>query len=1186
MMKTSHLDIGLLGPVEISYNGERLNITRRVERGVLYYLAVENRPVSRTNLIDLLWPEAEQLDPRGTLRTALSRLRKTLPDKNFLVTELDQVALDINHCQIDLLKFEESYQSLQGILAAFPSHTPLPIQIVKQIEVSLDLWHGDRVIEGDDLSAYPALDEWRITLNKSLSQHREILIKRLAENYQASGQLERALDLFYHLSRLNSLENSYHLTVLDLFIKLGRYYEVMEFCDALEGILEREYNAPLPEEIIKRCRYSQERIKESQRLREQDWPLPLSMQLPLVGRTAELKQLRGAFFRGGLIKIEGEMGVGKTRLVQELFEILSPKPLLFVAPARESERSLPLAPIIHGLRRHIPDEIWHAIDAVWANQLSHILPEMTEVRGDLSPSFDQKWPSSKQHLFDAIHYLLDLVAKKFGRILFFLDDAQWVDLQTTEVLSYLLAQGFFEKHGVLIIAVRLREDILHVDRIINQHHRTRPVQVITLSGLNPGELRSLIQHVLNQPLAASFLDGLYRETKGIPFWALEIVRHLLDVYGDNKALQDIPQFPLTESAHTFIRNRFYQFGEDLRTILTCAAVIGDDISFGLLQAVSGISQHDFLLALDSLIRSGFLRADEGDYASEEIINFTHDKLREVVNMETTSAYRKILHQRVARELSRSPRSMDRAAVIAEHFRAGSDAANAFHWHLKAAAHAWSFGASEDALFSYQQAEAILNNTSEGIFSLDDILQLYKQWSNYAFQSNQVAMLEEVGVKLGQYGRETDNPLLRGVSNLSLANASFLRDDFVAGDTLIQEAVKDLEAAENQEALVKALFHQVVLKWWMLDFDQILPIANRLSQITDNLDPGSPHKFSERFSVNRMIAEVYYGQGKAKKALEIAKETYRDFFNKLDTFDRLRAHNMMAYIHFITGEIDKCIYYAQEGLKITGRLENVFIEELLLIILSKAEIVQGHLDQAYQHAHRVLALGERNHKIHTTIAANTLLGDINAVLQNDTVAMRHYRIAQVRQGFSVYSYYGQDNNIHLGRLLTRIGQLAEAKEIIRSTLDVTDQKGIMLLHAQALMADGLIDMKEGNITSAEEKFVLALELAEERGMGQEVLWGKFRMAFSAFSGNRFDLAESFLVEVLDKSKSHKMHLLHKYALELASQLSQCKTLQLNSDEIRMSKQSLVDKLEAHTQSEPLREGFVKAQRIWQKGYDLN
>ncbi len=119
MVKPS-IEIHLLGPVEIIQGDKLISLNRRVERMILYILAVEQRPVSRTTLMDMLWPEADQTDPRGTFRTALSRLRRKLPDANLILTELDNVQLDLNRCKIDLITFQNSFQSIHGSTKHFP----------------------------------------------------------------------------------------------------------------------------------------------------------------------------------------------------------------------------------------------------------------------------------------------------------------------------------------------------------------------------------------------------------------------------------------------------------------------------------------------------------------------------------------------------------------------------------------------------------------------------------------------------------------------------------------------------------------------------------------------------------------------------------------------------------------------------------------------------------------------------------------------------------------------------------------------------------------------------------------------------------------------------------------------------------------------------------------------------------
>jgi DNA-binding SARP family transcriptional activator/tetratricopeptide (TPR) repeat protein len=1183
-MKPPKLEIHLLGPVEILADQVHIIIPRRVERGILYYLAVEHRPVDRSDLIDLIWPDAEQIDPRATLRTALSRLRNKLPQKDLLITELDQVSLDFSRCQIDLLRFEESYTSLSGILGALPRSQALSDQLVNQIRETLGFWHGDQVIQGDDFHTYPVLADWRHTLNRNLNSHRQFLMKRLAEHFQACGQPERALDLFIQLGRLNYLDIASHLAVVNLLTKLGRHQEAMEFCDALEVIFERMYGAPLPDELLECCRKAQMLIEENLVQEGQGWPTQHAGQLPLVGRTVELGQLRRAYYGGGLVKIRGLIGVGKTRLVQEFFEILSPKPKLILAQAREGERGLPLAPIIHGLRRHVPDQVWANIDCVWANQLTLLFPELTELRPDCSISPVDTLPSARQHLFDALHHLLSLMVKTFGRVLFFLDDAQWADQQTFQALAYLVGQGFFGENGVLIVAGHAGEPGREMDAFFEQFHRTHQVQVIDLPGLNPEEVRLLTQHVLKVVPSPTFVELLYRETDGNPLMVLEILRHVLEGPMDLDALHDLEQLPIPDSIHGLIRRRITQLSDDSRHILTCASVIGTEIPLDLLQAVTELGQGQFFSGIEPLLRSGILFVSQHQQTQQDNLVFSHETMREVVLRETISAYQQILHQKIAHQLSQKADAPDKAVIIADHYLSGGDVVNGFEWLLQAAAHAWMLGASEDTNRVFRQAENIINRAPQGRFTTQHVIQLYKQWRSYAYQSDQADLLEEIGVKLQQIAKRENNPLLMGLSNTVLANACFMHENFETGLLLIKAAIDDLEKFDDPEALIQALFHKALLQWWLLDFQGNLETAHRLLEVTQALPPDFDNITSHTFNAHRAISDSYYAQGEAHKAKQYAEMAYHEFFNQLDTFDKLRACNTLAVANYTAGDVDDCVQFAQQALEIVQKLDNAFLEGLLLVTLAKAEIVKGRLDDAYQHGNRALELAARKNKTHIIVAANTILGDVFNILHNIPQAMQHYRIAQVREGYTSHTYNGLENNIHLGRLLARTGQLDEAREILGTTLWVTEQQGMMGLYFKALVTDGALDVDERNYDAAEEKFAKAVNMAEQRGLAHEVLWAKFRMAGLAYNQAQCDRAEHFLIDVLAQAQSHDMTMLTLHSLELAFQLMECKSLQLTPDQIRGKFRSWVDKLDSYTQSPPLREDFLNAIRFWEeKGY---
>jgi len=1175
-MEDLQLEIRLLGPVEISYDGVTVKIPRRAERAILYFLAIENRPVSRETLIDLLWPQAEQADPRGTLRTALSRLRNSLPDKTLLVTELDQVSLDFSRCSVDLVKFTKSYQSLQGLLTGFSHEQPLPVQIVNQITKSLDLWRGDRIIGGDEFYDYPELDARFQALDKDLEKQRIYFLKHQAAHYQATGQLQTALDVFIHLGCLNNQDNSNHLAVMDLLAKLGRCEEVQEFCDSLEVLFEQDYNAPLPDEIIQQCRELQKQIEGRPGRVDQKWPIPTSFNVPLVGRTAELKQLRSAFFRGGLVKIEGDMGVGKTRLVQTLFETLTPKPFLILAPGRETETPLPLAPIIHGLRRHIPDEIWKEIDRVWANQLSLMLPELEKIRNDINPSPRGKLISASQHLFDSLHHLLVLVAKKYGRILFFLDDAQWVDVQTTAAIFYLVNQGFFDTYGILIVASRIVDTNLDIDVFFEQQRRNRQVEVIRLVGLNPEDLKNLVEHILNRPISASFFEGFYRETMGIPLWVIEIMRHLLETYGDTEDLLEVTQFPLIKSAHAFIRSRFYRFTKEESYLFSCAAVIGDEVPLPLLQSVADMPAPNFLMALETIIQSRFLVTNSlSDLNNEKTFSFSHEKIREVVLIETSLTHQQILHQRVAYELSKTEDALERAAIIAEHFTTGGDLKMGFKWHLKAAGHAWNLGAAEDVGRSYIQAEKIFLQSPKGVFTAKDLFTLYYQWSDFAYQSDQVNVLEEIGIKIEQRACRKPGCPMVGLSHLILAKAYFLREDFESGLHLSQKAVETLMDSQQQlEPVVQAYFFQALLEWWTLEPEKVHVSGDRIMELINRNKFDLSYKTSAEFLARRMKCDSIIVQGEAKRALEMAQEIDQQFFDQLNTFDQLRAYNMLSNAYYIAGFYNSSLEYAEEGLNIAQVLDNAIVEILALLILCKSEIMLGYLDEAYQHAARALHLAEKYHKTQFIVSANTMLGEISVLLSDNNQAMHHFRIAQIRQGYSFQSYYGLENNIHLARLLVSKGECDEARALIAKTLVVVEEKGLKSYHVEALITESLIYVEEGDFKAAEINLLKALNIAEENGLVQEVAWAKFRLAWVAHFQGNYEQVEEPLVSVLSISRSREMVILNKLALELAFNLSGRQSFGIQLEQLAADHQALVAKLNSHTRSEAIRERYSK------------
>ena len=1182
-MKSTPLEIRLLGPVEIKFEDKLLKISRRMERAILYILAVEHRPISRTKLIDLLWPDADQSDPRASLRTALSRLRNELPDPDMIGTDLDQVFLDFDRCFLDVKAFEDNYQQLKHLLSPYQNNRTLPASIVNRIQRALDLWRGDTILLGDNLEKYHAIEIWRQSTNNKLNHKRKFLMKRMADHYRISGQDESALSVFMELAKLDFTDIDSQCTALDILIGLGRQQDAMNYCDTLENIYEHEFNAPLPDEILSRCQRSQYRIDSDQSDAQNQWPIPLAMNLQLVGRQTELYQLHNAFSRGGWISIQGEMGIGKTRLVQELFQTLSPRPILALFYCREMEVALPFSPIINCLRNSVPPEIWTDIDPVWINQLSLLLPELSSLLNGDEQQPLSKLPAGKQHLFDALLYICRHISNKYGKMLFFLDNAHWADSQSLQAISYMLSRGFFDRHGLLVIASRSEEKNPELDNLVGLANRVKPMQSINLKGLDFFELKNLAVQVVDKPPSEVFINKLLQETGGNPFLALEMLHNMLELGQHPDKFEGSSIIPLPRSIQAVFHKRFMTLGEDSRHLLLCAAALGDNLSLDLLEKVAELTPTKISKAIDPLIKSGFIQCTLKNGDGENYLHFSNEIMREVVLKEASDLQLQIIHRQIAQQVASDSPHDDKAGMIASHFLSGGDHKKAFQWFLKAAGYAWVLGSQEDAQKSYQQAEKLLKSGPESLFSNADIINLYRQWSDFAYESHQVELVEQIGAKLQYLGNQENHPLFLGTSQVILSDACFLRLDFETSRSLLQEGINYLEIAGDQEALIKSIKRKGVISWWTMNYDDVELCAQRVLALSPKIELDKDLRTSLEFNAEHLINMMEYTHGQASLAVQTAQRLYNAYFHKLEPFDRLRSLYLIGYSNLIAADYEKCENSVIRALDIARPLGNGLLEEVLLIILAKAEHIQGKVDKSFQHATQALKSAESARRKGNIVSANCILGDIYPLLNNDTAALKHYRVGQIREGFSSHSFYGLEINIHFAHYLCFLNQTEEARKILDHAIKVTGKFDLGTLYVKALMSSGVWNHKFGNPNIARNQFEEAERIAQERGLIYEFTLVKLAYARFLMEKDEIEAAKSHLEEVLLIAQERNMLWVQNFALMSGIALTRITDQVDKRKEYQALLQVTIDRLRANTEIEPLKDQFVQASEDWIKNF---
>jgi len=376
-----------------------------------------------------------------------------------------------------------------------------------------------------------------------------------------------------------------------------------------------------------------------------------------VGRHAELAKLRERFAsalagEGGVVAVEGEAGVGKTRLVETFLAGLPPGVQAFAGRCYERDLSAPLEPVRAALGA-LPgaegggEEMSHAPDA------ARFAASETRERGSVHRALTAR--------------LVRAAAPDAGVVLF-VDDLQWADAATLEFLAY--AAHRIRDERVLIVVSHRREDRSVLERWTAQLSERRAIRTVRLSRFDAIHTRALVAEVLGGD--GTELDGfaafVHDESEGNPFYVLEYLRWLRDAHllehGATRRLaapsrERMAGVAVPESIRSLIWARYRGFDEDARAVLDVAAVVGRRFAFGLLERVIPGDSLALWSTLEPLLAAGLIvEASEGSYT------FSHDKLRQTVYESLGPPVRRSLHAGVALALEADDAD---DAELAHHF---------------------------------------------------------------------------------------------------------------------------------------------------------------------------------------------------------------------------------------------------------------------------------------------------------------------------------------------------------------------------------------------------------------------------------------------------------------------------------------------------------------------------------------
>lgn len=667
---------------------------------VTMLLIQPDRPRSREALAERLWPGLSPDMGRRRLSQALWQITRRLNDvglRDFFDNSAASVGLSARYeIRSDVQDFEQLIDEAESVGEDAEGHLAL-------LEEAVSLYSGE-FLEG-------CYDDWSIDTRHRLHARYRTALASLVRGDKAGRRLALAASRAHTLVRSDPTDEDAYCEAMRIACLRGRpgeardlYWECVRQLDVELGVEPTRTTRELFESIIDApVRLISQRSSSSAQL------TAAASIAPFVGRDGERavflehvdRMIEGS---GGVLLIEGEAGVGKSRLIAECVDGALWRGATVLQGGHRDSRGLrpfsgliqALQPSLSGLRGQRLD---HIVEAQWISSTTEIL----QLGSDRNHAPDQRMADANKlrAVTDVDNELRWLRCEGLVQVLVgqglvgptvvVLDDVQWIDDDSIEVLVQ-LAGRLAEARVLLVLSYRrdvaLRNRRLwHALRLLERGDAHR----VSLGSIGSTEARTLARwalgdHVVDEHL----LGGVADAVGGNPLYIIETARAVA-----RRGQHRWRTLPVPSSVADIIAQRIVHLDAPVVLLLATLAVANSRLRIDDLASLMSVPRAELLRSLATTIDAGFV------VERDECFGFDHELVRRGVYTTLSAATRRDLHERIA-ELLGNSQERD-VAELAEHSARAGNWDAAFAHYRSAAEQALTAGAFVSSKRNYERA---------------------------------------------------------------------------------------------------------------------------------------------------------------------------------------------------------------------------------------------------------------------------------------------------------------------------------------------------------------------------------------------------------------------------------------------------------------------------------------------------
>lgn len=829
------------------------------------------------------------------------------------------------------------------------------------------------------------------------------------------------------------------------------------------------------------------RIYRLEGLKHKEQSLFQSTDIPFIGRDQEmasLLNLSNQVKRGhcSWAYISGEPGIGKTRLCVEHAQILHSKDWrILIGTCQTHNTQVPFSAWIEPLRNLFDIEVTDSPDTVWSKiemEVKRLRPDLltfasliSEILGhpgvenSVTQSLDTK--TRHERRLETISELIGAIARTTP-VFLFIDDVQWIDGSSLELIHSLLSRT----NCPLFICLASREVMPP-----NNLSQPNPNVSLPLTELDGDVALKLVKSISD--LSIDETRSIIERAKGNPLFLKELAQNTSEVRGN-----------LPESIHDVIMIRMDRLADEERSVLQHASVIG--MSFNsdtFTPLVAGNNTIEKTNAyLHNLISKGFINKTN----NETIYKFINNLTWEVVYETLLYAERRKLHDRIADYLQlKNIQELDKVAdTLLYHYESANNYQKTVVYGAITGDKAATMYANSDAIECYKRALVALDKIPRATMTdrsmiMERIGDVYESSGSYVESVDTYLESLDVwrSVNKGWQPKLVPWPLKKLTHNAVLCRKIAVSCEHQSDyDLSLQWLEKALEALPKRPGSIGSLIcaSKSVALYRKGQYPEALDWGRRAL-----MRAKSSKKSNDIAYAHNMLAATYMEIGRLRSAISHLEKAV-SIYKELNDYPGLASANSnLGRCYAMVGELDSAFERFSISLEADERMQNPSSIAMDHQNIGQLLLMRGDLEKAVNHFEKVVHAMEDG-QCPPDLAGAALVSLCECKLaNNDVESSEHY----LRDGLRLIRRTGIQGLLMEAQLLLAEVQLAkgradEAKKSSQRVLSKIRKLDAQWLEARGERILGNALLSLGDTESAYQHLRNSVTIARRIGADQE------------------------------------------------------------------------------------------------------